>query len=150
MSSFICSFSERENKYTILEHYVYSARSDIKCFGIKYFSKGRISIFLYSSGSCPHWNFYQRVSQREIHAFPNKKGPTQRFSLNPSVPYIAVMLTSSCKSSHRLHTKNFFRNLIKSTRSQIVFTIFRLIWIQMEFRFDPNKQENGKYNLISG
>ena len=27
-----------------------------------------------------------------------------------------------------LHTENFFRNLIKSTKNQIVITIFRLIW----------------------
>ena len=31
-----------------------------------------------------------------------------------------------------LHTENFFRNLIKSNRNQIVFTIFCLIWNQTD------------------
>ena len=48
------------------------------------------------------------------------------------------------------HTEKSFRNLIKSTRNQIVFTIFRLIWIQTNFRLDLNQSKNGKYNLISG
>ena len=48
-----------------------------------------------------------------------------------------------------LHTEEFFRNLKKSTRNQIVFIIFRLIWIQTDVRLDPNLSENGKYNLIS-
>ena len=48
------------------------------------------------------------------------------------------------------HTEKYFRNLIKSTRDQIVFTIFRLIWIQTDVRLDPNQSENGKYNLILG
>ena len=43
----------------------------------------------------------------------------------------------------------FFQILIKSTRNQIVFNIFLLIWIQTEVRLDPNQSENGKYNLIS-
>ena len=33
-----------------------------------------------------------------------------------------------------LHTQKSFRNLIKSNRNQIVFTIFRLIWIQTDVR----------------
>ena len=47
-----------------------------------------------------------------------------------------------------LHTEKSFRNLIKSTRNQIVFTIFRLIWNQKDVRLVPNKLENSKYNLI--
>ena len=43
-----------------------------------------------------------------------------------------------------------FLNLAKSTGNQIVLTIFQLIWIQTDFRLDPNQSENGKYNLISG
>ena len=51
----------------------------------------------------------------------------------------------------RLHTEKSFRNLIESTRNQIVFTIFWLIWIQTDsVRLVPNHSENGKYNLISG
>ena len=49
-----------------------------------------------------------------------------------------------------VHTKKYFRNLIKSTRYQIVFTIFLLSWNQTYARLVPNQLENGKYNLISG
>ena len=37
-----------------------------------------------------------------------------------------------------IHTENFFPNLIKWTQNQIVFTIFRLIWNQMDVRLVPN------------
>ena len=47
-------------------------------------------------------------------------------------------------------SEKYFRNLIKSTWNQIVFTIFRLIWSQTDIRLDPNQPENSKYNLISG
>ena len=57
--------------------------------------------------------------------------------------------TGRCKWCLK-HTEKYFRNLIKSTRNPIVFTIFWLIWIQPEIRLDPNQPENGKYNLISG
>ena len=49
-----------------------------------------------------------------------------------------------------VHTVKYFRNLIKSTQNQIVFTIFRLIWNQTDVRLVPNQLENGKYNLILG
>ena len=48
-----------------------------------------------------------------------------------------------------LYTKKFFRNLIKSNRNQIVFTIFRLIWNQSDDRLVPSQSVHGKYNLIS-
>ena len=42
------------------------------------------------------------------------------------------------------------RNLIKSNRNQIVYTIFRLIWNKNQrVRLDSNQSENGKCNLIS-
>ena len=47
-----------------------------------------------------------------------------------------------------LHTEKSFRNLIQSNQNQIVFTIFRLIWIQTDFRLDPNQSEDSIYNLI--
>ena len=31
------------------------------------------------------------------------------------------------------HTEKYFFNLVKSTRNQIVFTIFRMIWIQINW-----------------
>ena len=48
-----------------------------------------------------------------------------------------------------LHTEKSFRNFIKSTRNQIAFTIFRLIWNQTVVRLVPNQSQNCKYNLIS-
>ena len=48
----------------------------------------------------------------------------------------------------RLRREKSFRNLIKSKRNQIVFTIFQLIWNQSEFRLDQNLSVKGKYNLI--
>ena len=49
-----------------------------------------------------------------------------------------------------IRAEKYFQNIIKSTRNQIVFTIFRLIWIQTDIRFDKNQSQNGKFNLISG
>ena len=47
-----------------------------------------------------------------------------------------------------IHTEKSFRNLIKSNRNQILFTIFQLSWNQKKVRLVPNQSENGKYNLI--
>ena len=41
------------------------------------------------------------------------------------------------------------RNIIKSNRNQIVFTIFRLNCNQTDVHLVPNQLETGKYNLIS-
>ena len=49
-----------------------------------------------------------------------------------------------------LHTENCFRNLIKSNHNEIVFTIFWLIYKQMDVSLVPNQPEIGKYNLIWG
>ena len=49
-----------------------------------------------------------------------------------------------------IRTEKSFKNLIKSTRYQIVFTIFRLIWIQTDVRLDPTQLENDKCSLMSG
>ena len=49
-----------------------------------------------------------------------------------------------------LNTEKSFRNLIKSNRHEIVFTMHRLIWNKTDIRLVPNQSENGKYNLISG
>ena len=57
---------------------------------------------------------------------------------------------SVCDRIFILHTGNSFRKLIKSTRNQIVFTNFWLIWNQTDVRLVLNQPENGKYNLISG
>ena len=47
-----------------------------------------------------------------------------------------------------LHTENYFLNLAKSPRNQIVYTLFRSIWIGLPL--DANQSKNGKYNLILG
>ena len=52
--------------------------------------------------------------------------------------------------SLNVRIEKYFLDLIESTRNQIVFTIFRLILIQMDVRLNPNQSENCKYNLISG
>ena len=49
----------------------------------------------------------------------------------------------------QVHTEKSFRNLVESTRNQIVFTISRLIWNQTDVRLIQNQSEYGKYNLIS-
>ena len=54
------------------------------------------------------------------------------------------------RKSLSAHTAKSFQNLIKSTWNQIVFTIFRLIWMQTDVRLEPNRSEYGKYYLISG
>ena len=41
-----------------------------------------------------------------------------------------------------VHTEKSFRIRIKLNRNQIVFTLFRLIWIQTEVRLDPNQLVN--------
>ena len=48
-----------------------------------------------------------------------------------------------------IHTEKYFRNLFKSTRNQILFTIYQLIWNQTYVRLDQNQSENGYYNMIS-
>ena len=52
--------------------------------------------------------------------------------------------------AEKFHIQNFFLNLVRWTRNEIVFTIFQLIWIQTEICLNPNHSGNGKYNLISG
>ena len=64
---------------------------------------------------------------------------------------IAYSLPRSIRKEIELNTEKSFRNLIKSTRIQIVFTIFLLIWnTNGRVRLVPNQTENGKYNLNSG
>ena len=64
---------------------------------------------------------------------------------SPSQSIIAEIRQSSMIT---IHADKFFRNLIKSNRNQIVFTIFRLIYNQTDVRLVQNKSEIGKYNLI--
>ena len=51
------------------------------------------------------------------------------------------MMLAGRKSSFT--QEKYFRNLIKATRNQLVFTIYRLIWIQTDVRLDPNQSEDG-------
>ena len=70
-----------------------------------------------------------------------------RFDLMIFGKYFSV----SVVSRYAVRTDKCFLNFAKSTRNQIVFSIFRLISIQTDsIRLDPNQSENGKYNLISG
>ena len=52
----------------------------------------------------------------------------------------------SRQTTHRIF---FSRNLNKSNRNQIVFSIFRFIWNQTGIRLFPNQSEKDKYKLIS-
>ena len=67
-----------------------------------------------------------------------------------------ILSTSKKKKLSIIKKKNYQRpgfgiytqrNLIKSTRNQIVFTMHRLIWNQSDVHF--NQSENGKCNQIS-
>ena len=60
-----------------------------------------------------------------------------------------IMLQRIFLSVRIVHTEKSFRNLVKSNRNQIVFTIFWLIWIHADVHLDPNQSKNVKYNLIS-
>ena len=62
---------------------------------------------------------------------------------SPSQSIIAEIRQSSMIT---IHADKFFRNLIKSNRNQIVFTIFRLIYNQTEYSLYPNQWECGIYN----
>ena len=48
-----------------------------------------------------------------------------------------------------LHTEKSCRNLIKSNRNQLEFTILQLIWNQTDVGLVPNQKENDKYYLNS-
>ena len=61
-----------------------------------------------------------------------------------------LQLTIVGLSTGYIHTEKSLRNLIKSNRNQIVFTIFRLIWIQTDVRLVLNQLGNVTYNMISG
>ena len=82
--------------------------------------------------------------------FERFQGGLNRFPMMPK----NVSLSDSCTPVCCTH-REFFFNLVKSTRNQIVFTIFRIIWIQTKVRLDLNENpfgskqsENGNYNLI--
>ena len=48
-----------------------------------------------------------------------------------------------------IRAEKSFQIFVKSNRNQTVFTFFRLIWYQIEFRLVTNESGTGKYNLIS-
>ena len=79
--------------------------------------------------------------------FLHKGNMALRWPLN--VAPILAWLKASDWSSGLALTENYFRNLVKPTRNQIVFTIFRLTLNQTDVRLVPKQSENGKYNLIS-
>ena len=77
----------------------------------------------------------------EKHWPPNR---LQRWSLGELLPWSFPTFVRWL-----LHTENFFRNLNKSTRNQIVSTIIRLVWKQTNGGSVPNQSVHAKYNLIS-
>ena len=67
--------------------------------------------------------------------------PTGINGLKYSVPRMLTFREQWAPSQRRgkdfrVHTEKTFPNLIKSTRNQIVFSIFRLIWIQFNRKME--------------
>jgi len=108
----------------------------------KWFCNKNVIICLCICFACNYWrwknirNFIWKISTPDF----GKEIP-QRLRVQP---------TGRLASLGIIHTEKSFRNLIKSTWNQIVFTIFRLIWFQTDVRLVPNQSVHGKYNLISG
>ena len=75
-----------------------------------------------------------------------KKRENHRIKKNISPAICGYIITNIIANAHR----EIFLILNKSTRNQIVYTIFRLIWNQTQVCLVPNQSENGTYNLISG
>ena len=71
-------------------------------------------------------------------------------SLRPIRKFIFVLFSWEIKKNKKIlfdaHREIFFES-VESTRNQIVFSIFPLIW---NYQSDPNQSENGKHNMISG
>ena len=92
------------------------------------------------------WNFSNH--QAYTHLPPlgimgSNRAPSSNSSNITAITYGEVQ-KGAPQESPPVHTEKYFRNCIKSTRNQIVFTIFRSIWIQTDaVRLDPNQSENG-------
>ena len=54
---------------------------------------------------------------------------------------------SSCKIFKRSEQRNIFLKLVKLNKIWIKCTLFRLNWLQTEFRLASNQSENCNYNL---
>ena len=48
-----------------------------------------------------------------------------------------------------IHAGKYFRNLLESDGDQIVLTIFRLVWNQMDVCLVPDRSEDGECSLSS-
>ena len=68
--------------------------------------------------------------------------------LQMNVLDIYAVLFKFDKKKFHVHTEKSFLNLVEYNRNQILFSILRFIWSQMEICLVPNQSENGKYNLI--
>ena len=95
--------------------------------------------------------FFGKIN--DIHILINEKSNREilgffKISRDKSRPKIEPGSRELNPSYTLLHTEKSCRNLIKSNRNQIVFTMHRLIWNQTYFGLVPNQLENGNYNLI--
>ena len=79
------------------------------------------------------------------------RGVSSRLPLRRETRFLIACVSSLGELDRaKLHTEKSFRNLIKSNPEQIHFTIFLLIWNQMDtVHLVQNQSENYKYNLIS-
>ena len=87
--------------------------------------------------------------------FSTNKRMNASFQIKQKIPHTnlntmhLVWLKKPAMDCSCNHTQKSFRNLVKSNRSLILFTIFRFIWNQPDLRLVPNQSENSKCNLIS-
>ena len=62
------------------------------------------------------------------------------------IKHYLVSIRENLMGDTNLYTQ---RNLNKSNRNQIIFTIFRMILSRTEFHLVPHQSENSEYNQIS-
>ena len=85
-------------------------------------------------------NIILLFTERMIYSFlfTAKNPRTVEFTVEEKVEHVVGGIYR-CRKMHlenMLHAEKYFRNLIKSTRNQLVFTIYRLIWNPTEVRLD--------------
>ena len=106
-----------------------------------------------SQFSTGNWHFYLNLPAKKQKQILSKTKNWNKSSILPRGVSPSPESTSDDKHCNSrpnyIRTGNFFPNLVKSNRNQIVFTTFRLIWNQTDVRLVPNQSKKGKYNLIS-
>ena len=122
------------DRFIVLNRFIDSASPEMvikMCINFfRIFFKGFFELFECQRGD-PYMTAYIWVTLHSYSFYIH--GPFPQGSRSP--PPLGAL---RCVPFRFLHTEKSFRNLIKSTRNQIVFTIFRLIWNQTDVRLVPN------------